>query len=193
MVLEDDYDGELRFDVAPLPLLGALGPDVVVHLGTSSKILSPTLGVGWLVAPPAVRARPAGPPDRHRDAAGAGRPAGPRRAGGAPATWPGTCAGCGGRWPAGGSSCGRRSPPRGAWSRATPRARTSSCRWPTSPRRRRWWPPPRRWAWRWTASAAHHLADGPGRRAGLVLGFAAPTRAELDRVLPVLTALLRRG
>lgn len=56
LVLEDDYDGELRYDVAPLPLLAALGPDVVVHLGTVSKILTPTLGAGWLVAPPAVRA-----------------------------------------------------------------------------------------------------------------------------------------
>ncbi len=54
-VLEDDYDGELRYDVAPLPLLAALGPDVVVHLGTSSKTVSPTLGTGWLVAPPALR------------------------------------------------------------------------------------------------------------------------------------------
>ena len=56
LVVEDDYDGELRYDVAPLPLLAALGPDVVVHLGTASKLLTPTLGVGWLVAPPAVRA-----------------------------------------------------------------------------------------------------------------------------------------
>ncbi|WP_300019026.1 PLP-dependent aminotransferase family protein [Pseudonocardia sp.] len=55
VVVEDDYDGELRYDVAPLPLLAALGPDVVVHLGTASKLLTPTLGVGWLVAPPAVR------------------------------------------------------------------------------------------------------------------------------------------
>jgi len=55
LVVEDDYDGELRYDVAPLPLLAALGPDVVVHLGTASKLLTPTLGVGWLVAPPAVR------------------------------------------------------------------------------------------------------------------------------------------
>ncbi len=55
LVLEDDYDGELRYDVAPLPLLAALGPDVVVHLGTVSKLLTPTLGAGWLVAPPAVR------------------------------------------------------------------------------------------------------------------------------------------
>ncbi|MGY1781877.1 MocR-like pyridoxine biosynthesis transcription factor PdxR [Geodermatophilus sp. SYSU D01036] len=55
-VLEDDYDGELRYDVAPLPLLAALAPDVVVHLGTSSKVVSPTLGTGWLVAPPGLRA-----------------------------------------------------------------------------------------------------------------------------------------
>jgi GntR family transcriptional regulator/MocR family aminotransferase len=55
LVVEDDYDGELRYDVAPLPLLAALGPDVVVHLGTASKLLTPTLGAGWLVAPPAVR------------------------------------------------------------------------------------------------------------------------------------------
>jgi GntR family transcriptional regulator / MocR family aminotransferase len=55
LVIEDDYDGELRYDVAPLPLLVALGPDVVAHVGTASKLLTPTLGVGWLVAPPAVR------------------------------------------------------------------------------------------------------------------------------------------
>ena len=54
LVIEDDYDGELRFDVAPLPLLAALASDVVVHLGTTSKILTPTLGAGWMVAPPAV-------------------------------------------------------------------------------------------------------------------------------------------
>ncbi|WP_420123768.1 PLP-dependent aminotransferase family protein [Nakamurella sp.] len=56
LIIEDDYDGELRYDVAPLPLLAALGPDVVVHLGTASKMLTPGLGCGWLVAPPAVRA-----------------------------------------------------------------------------------------------------------------------------------------
>ncbi|MQA09210.1 MAG: aminotransferase class I/II-fold pyridoxal phosphate-dependent enzyme [Pseudonocardiaceae bacterium] len=54
LVIEDDYDGELRYDVAPLPLLAALAPDVVVHLGTTSKILTPTLGIGWMVAPPSV-------------------------------------------------------------------------------------------------------------------------------------------
>jgi GntR family transcriptional regulator/MocR family aminotransferase len=57
LVFEDDYDGELRYDVAPLPLLAALGPDVVVHLGTASKLLTPTLGVGWVVAPPELTRR----------------------------------------------------------------------------------------------------------------------------------------
>lgn len=54
LVIEDDYDGELRYDTAPLPLLATLAPDVVVHLGTTSKILSTTLGVGWLVASPEI-------------------------------------------------------------------------------------------------------------------------------------------
>lgn len=51
LLVEDDYDGELRFDVAPLPLLASMAPDVVVHLGTTSKILTPTLGAGWMVGP----------------------------------------------------------------------------------------------------------------------------------------------
>lgn len=51
-VIEDDYDGELRYDTAPLPLLVSMAPDVVVHLGTTSKIIATTLGVGWLVARP---------------------------------------------------------------------------------------------------------------------------------------------
>ncbi|MFB8005615.1 PLP-dependent aminotransferase family protein [Nocardia sp. NPDC056000] len=54
LIIEDDYDGELRYDTSPLPLLAALAPELVVHLGTTSKILTPTLGVGWLVAAPAV-------------------------------------------------------------------------------------------------------------------------------------------
>ncbi|MFL6126493.1 PLP-dependent aminotransferase family protein [Actinophytocola sp.] len=68
LVIEDDYDGELRYDVAPLPLLAALAPDVVVHLGTTSKILTPTLGVGWIVAPPHVVTAVLA----HRDATGSG-------------------------------------------------------------------------------------------------------------------------
>jgi GntR family transcriptional regulator/MocR family aminotransferase len=68
LVVEDDYDGELRYDVAPLPLLAALAPDVVVHLGTTSKIFTSTLGTGWMVAPPSV----AGAILTHRDRTGIG-------------------------------------------------------------------------------------------------------------------------
>ncbi|MFC6014224.1 PLP-dependent aminotransferase family protein [Nocardia lasii] len=53
-IIEDDYDGELRYDTAPLPLLISMAPDVVVHLGTTSKILATDLGVGWLVARPEI-------------------------------------------------------------------------------------------------------------------------------------------
>jgi GntR family transcriptional regulator/MocR family aminotransferase len=52
LIVEDDYDGEFRYDVAPLPALYSMDPDVVVYLGTTSKMLSPVLGAGWLVASP---------------------------------------------------------------------------------------------------------------------------------------------
>ncbi|GII84393.1 GntR family transcriptional regulator [Sphaerisporangium siamense] len=51
-VLEDDYDGEFRYDVAPLPALYGLDPERVVLLGTLSKSLTPDVGIGWLVAAP---------------------------------------------------------------------------------------------------------------------------------------------
>jgi GntR family transcriptional regulator / MocR family aminotransferase len=60
LIVEDDYDGEFRYDVAPLPALFGLDPDVVVYLGTTTKTLTPALRVGWLVARPALVARLAG-------------------------------------------------------------------------------------------------------------------------------------
>jgi GntR family transcriptional regulator / MocR family aminotransferase len=56
-VLEDDYDGEFRYDVRGLPALHSMtgGPDVVAYLGTASKILSPGLRVAWLIAPADLR------------------------------------------------------------------------------------------------------------------------------------------
>ncbi|GAA1564067.1 PLP-dependent aminotransferase family protein [Kribbella sancticallisti] len=53
-LIEDDYDSEFRYDVAPLPALAQLDLDRVVHLGTLSKVLSPALRLGWLVASPEV-------------------------------------------------------------------------------------------------------------------------------------------
>jgi GntR family transcriptional regulator / MocR family aminotransferase len=52
LVVEDDYDSEFRYDVAPLPALYGLDPDMVAYLGTTAKTLTPALGVGWLVARP---------------------------------------------------------------------------------------------------------------------------------------------
>ena len=50
LIVEDDYDSEFRYDVAPLPALAGLAPDLVIHLGTTAKTLTPALGVGWLAA-----------------------------------------------------------------------------------------------------------------------------------------------
>ncbi|ACO48047.1 PLP-dependent aminotransferase family protein [Deinococcus deserti] len=57
LIVEDDYDGEFRYDTAPLPALAALDPSRVVYLGTFSKVLSPALRVGYVVAPPVLRER----------------------------------------------------------------------------------------------------------------------------------------
>ena len=54
LVAEDDYDSEFRYDVAPLPALHGLDPEVVVYLGTTAKTLTPDLRVGWLVADEAI-------------------------------------------------------------------------------------------------------------------------------------------
>ena len=54
LVLEDDYDGEFRYDRRPVGALQGLAPDEVVYLGTASKSLAPGLRLGWMVLPPAV-------------------------------------------------------------------------------------------------------------------------------------------
>jgi len=60
LIVEDDYDGEFRYDVAPLPSLHSLDPEVVVYLGTTSKTLTPALRTGWLAAAPGLAGRLAG-------------------------------------------------------------------------------------------------------------------------------------
>jgi GntR family transcriptional regulator / MocR family aminotransferase len=51
LVLEDDYDAELRYDRGPAGALQGLAPEVVVLAGTVSKTLAPALRIGWLLLP----------------------------------------------------------------------------------------------------------------------------------------------
>lgn len=56
LIVEDDYDSEFRFDAPPLPALAGLDQaGRVVYIGTFSKVLSPALRVGYVVAPPRLR------------------------------------------------------------------------------------------------------------------------------------------
>lgn len=52
LVVEDDYDGEFRYDRQPVGALQGMAPGQVVYLGTASKTLGPALRLGWMVLPP---------------------------------------------------------------------------------------------------------------------------------------------
>jgi 2-aminoadipate transaminase len=49
-IVEDNPYGMLRFEGEPLPSLRTLDPDNVIYLGTVSKIFSPGVRVGWVLA-----------------------------------------------------------------------------------------------------------------------------------------------
>jgi GntR family transcriptional regulator/MocR family aminotransferase len=54
LVIEDDYDGEFRYDRQPIGAVQALAPEHVVYAGTASKSLAPGLSLGWLILPAAL-------------------------------------------------------------------------------------------------------------------------------------------
>lgn len=50
-VLEDDPYGALNYQGEPLPTMLSMAPDHVVHLGSFSKVLSPGVRIGYVIAP----------------------------------------------------------------------------------------------------------------------------------------------
>lgn len=57
-VVEDDYDGEFRFNESPIPALQGLAADApVIYLGTFSKTLYPGLRLSYMVVPKPLAAR----------------------------------------------------------------------------------------------------------------------------------------
>jgi len=51
VIIEDDYDGEFRYDRTPVGALHGGDPEHVIYMGTASKSLAPGLRLGWLVVP----------------------------------------------------------------------------------------------------------------------------------------------
>jgi GntR family transcriptional regulator/MocR family aminotransferase len=51
VLIEDDYDGEFRYDRQAVGALQALDPEQVVYAGTASKSLAPGLRLAWMVLP----------------------------------------------------------------------------------------------------------------------------------------------
>ncbi|HEY9657399.1 MAG TPA: PLP-dependent aminotransferase family protein, partial [Allocoleopsis sp.] len=52
MIIEDDYDSEFRYDDRPIPALqGLTVGDSVIYIGTFSKLLFPSLRIGYVIVP----------------------------------------------------------------------------------------------------------------------------------------------
>ena len=142
LVVEDDYDSEFRWDVAPVPAMAALDRERVAYVGTASKSVAPSLRLGWLVAPPEVHERVATLRDVTHDAVPSTRSR-PRR---------------GHRTRPPGCTTPSGFPPSGRWPRPTPPALPGSpC--PCSPTTAA---PPRR-PGSWSGSAAAPTPSSTGR------------------------------
>ena len=51
LVVEDDYDGEFRYDRQPVGAVQGTAPEQVAYVGTAAKTLGPALRLAWLVLP----------------------------------------------------------------------------------------------------------------------------------------------
>lgn len=51
LIVEDDFDAELRYDRAGVGALQGLAPERVAYIGSASKRLVPGMRLGWILAP----------------------------------------------------------------------------------------------------------------------------------------------
>jgi GntR family transcriptional regulator/MocR family aminotransferase len=51
LIIEDDYDSELRYDGGAVGALQGLAPERVLYIGSASKRLAPGLRLGWMLMP----------------------------------------------------------------------------------------------------------------------------------------------
>ena len=75
-IIEDDYDSEYRYESQPIASLQGLDPNSrVIYIGTFSKVLFPSLRLGYIVVPPDLvdrflvtrRVMDLGPPTFHQE------------------------------------------------------------------------------------------------------------------------------
>ena len=52
VIIEDDYDGDLRYEGSPLPALVGAAPDRTFHIGSFTETLGAGLRLGFMVVPP---------------------------------------------------------------------------------------------------------------------------------------------
>lgn len=57
LILEDDPYGALSYDGETPPAIRTLAPERTVYMGSFSKVLAPGLRIGYVIAPPALRAK----------------------------------------------------------------------------------------------------------------------------------------
>jgi DNA-binding transcriptional MocR family regulator len=57
LIIEDDPYAYVRFEGDPVPALRSLTDEGIIYLGTLSKVFSPGMRVGWVLAPEPVRER----------------------------------------------------------------------------------------------------------------------------------------
>ncbi len=54
VLVEDDYDGDLRYEGSPLPALAGAAPERTIHVGSFTQTLGAGLRLGFIIVPPAL-------------------------------------------------------------------------------------------------------------------------------------------